>query len=319
MIDVFFVCALLQAPLALSGDESGVWFIGDINPTQATFSGLPLDLDYELCERVSTEQYEVMQLFTRRPMAIAIDKNRVWYIDGTTGIGLYKLQFSVDTKSNLHPSTFEAFIETSNTPTDFLIFKGVPTLAIENSQHDGIELLQFRDRTWESLPSLQGEHARVARVQDQLIAAVPSDSGVRMWSLQDGRWLGGDEYALQGKLVQLISHDDWPILAVEQKNEVTLHGVQRGGLVEITSFATPKGRWGVSSSETGITVFGVQRKGTITLLDIGWPSGSVSEPIILQERKKAGGSMVTTLLFVSMLAVSLILILRMRSSVQKPT
>jgi hypothetical protein len=89
-------------------------------------------------------------------------------------------------------------------------------------------------------------------------------------------------------------------------------------LVEIASFETPKGRWGVSSSEAGITVIGVQRKGTITLLDIGWPSGSVSAPIILQERKKEGSTMVTTLLFVSMVAVSLFLILRIRATGQKP-
>ncbi|MBC8201295.1 MAG: hypothetical protein H8E86_04545 [Planctomycetes bacterium] len=318
MIEVLLACSLLQAPLALTGDKTGAWFIGDISPTQATFSGLPLDVDFELCERVSREEYEVLQLFTRRPLAIALDKKTVWYIDRANGVGLYRLQLSVHTKSVLHPSTLEAFIETANEPTDFLLLDGLPTLALGDLQNDVLTVSQFRDRKWEPLPLLQGKHARIAQIQGQLIAVVPSDTGGVMWTLKEGSWQEGDAFTYEGKLVQLLSHEDWPILVTSQNGNITLRGIRRGGLVEIASFATPKGRWGVSSSTGGITVIGVQRKGIITLIDIGWPSGSVSAPIILNERKKAGSSVVTTLLFVSMVAVSLFLILRIRATVQKP-
>jgi hypothetical protein len=93
-----------------------------------------------------------------------------------------------------------------------------------------------------------------------------------------------------------------------------LSGIQQGGLVEIASFKIPKGRWGVSSSPEGITVVGVERKGTTTVLDIGWPSGSLSESIVLEERFQEDDTLLTTFLFVSMLVVSMILIIKIRRS-----
>jgi hypothetical protein len=322
MIELLLACTLLQAPLALTGDESGLWFIGDINPSTATFSGLPLDLDYELCERYSEKQYEVIRPFTRRPSAIAIDKETMWYIDSTAGIGLYKMQRSntkgfANSHPALQPSTLEAIFESSSSPTDFLLFEGSPTLAFGTSKNGALELFQYSHRKWKSLPLLQGEHVHVAIMQEQLIAAVPNGGGVAMWYLKDGRWRGGDELAIHGELKELLCRDDWPILVTTLGEMATLSGIQQGGLVEIASFRIPKGRWGVASSSTGISVVGVERNGTTTVLDIGWPSGSISSPIIFEEYLRKDGSMMMTVLFISMLAVSLILVLKIRKPVQK--
>ena len=96
-------------------------------------------------------------------------------------------------------------------------------------------------------------------------------------------------------------------------------GLQQEGFVEIASLDIPKGRWGVSSSPFGLSVVGVERKGITTVIDIGWPSGAISEPIIFEERPMQDDSLLVTVLFVSTLAVSIILISKIRRPVQKTT
>jgi hypothetical protein len=326
MIEYFVLsCVFSYSPLALTGNETGLWFVGDINPQAATFSGKPQDLDYELCERFLEKQYIVVRPFTRRPAALAIGKQALWFIDDTSGIGLYKihlpsLQGAMTSKNtSLQSSTLEAVFETDEKPTDFLMYQGQPLVAFGNSPEGVLHVFQYQDKKWNALAPLVGSHAHVALLQDQLIAAVASDVGISMWYFKEGSWLGGDELEIEGELVDLICRDDWPIFVSRVDETITLTGIQQGGLVEIASFDIPKGRWGVSSSSFGLSVVGVERKGITTVIDIGWPSGAISEPIILEERVMQDDSLLVTVLFVSMLVVSIILISKIRRPVQKTT
>ncbi len=320
MIECALISILLGSPLALTGNDSGLWFVGDIDPSAATFSGKPPDLDFELCERFSEQQYVVVRPFTRRPAALTVHKQTLWFIDDTIGVGMYKIRLanmlraSTSRNASLQSSTLEALFETKDKPTDFLMYQGEPLLAFGDSQNGSLELFQYQNRKWNALQSLEGINVHVGLLQDQLIAALPRDSGVAMWYMKDGSWHGGDEHAVEGNLVDLLCRDDWPILVTTSGGEVTLTGIQQGGLIEIASFPMPKGRWGVSSSPMGLSVVGVERKGTTTVLDIGWPSGSISEPVVLEERFRESDTLLTTVLFVSMLAVSVILILKIRRS-----
>ena len=319
MIDHVLACALCCSPLAITGNETGLWFVGDIDPS-AAFSTRHQDIDYELCERFSASQYVVIHPLTRRPLAIAQDKKTLWFIDEASGTGLYKVQLSGLTRSStsrrasLQAPTMEAVFEERENPTDFLLYQEKPLLAFGNSGNGVLELFQYQDRKWNILHTLEGNHAQVALLHDKLIAAVPNDSGVEMWYLHDDGWLGRDKLEHSGKLVDLICHSDWPILVTTVGENALLSGIQQGVLVEIASFKIPKGRWGVSSSPEGITVVGVERKGTTTVLDIGWPSGSLSESIVLEERFQEDDTLLTTFLFVSMLVVSMILIIKIRRS-----
>jgi hypothetical protein len=319
MIEHLLVCVLSSSPLALTGNENGLWFVGDIEPS-ASFSSRPHDIDYELCERYSSTQYVVIHPFTRRPLALATNKKTLWFIDEGSGIGLYKIQLSGSVRSStsrrasLQAPTMEAFFEEQENPTDFLIYQEQPLLAFCDSDKGVLELFQYQEREWNTLQALQGTHIQVAVLQDQLIAAVPKGSGVEMWYLREDGWFGGDKLELEGTLVDLICQSDWPILVSTANEKAVLSGIQQGGLLEIASFNIPKGRWGVSPSPEGITVVGVERKGTTTVLDIGWPSGSLSGPIVLEERFREDDTLLTSILFASMLVVSTILFFKIRRS-----
>ena len=173
-------CVFCYSPLALTGNETGLWFVGDINPQAATFSGKPQDLDYELCERFLEKQYIVVRPFTRRPAALAIGKQALWFIDDTSGIGLYKthlpsLQRSTASKStSLQSSTLEAVFETEEKPTDFLMYQGQPLVAFGNSPEASCIYINIRTKNGMRWRHLWGVHAHVALLQDQLIAAVPN-------------------------------------------------------------------------------------------------------------------------------------------------
>ena len=320
MIEHVVSSILFCSPLALTGNDSGLWFVGDTDPSATTFSSKPPDLDHELCERYSAQQYVVVEPFTRRPSALAVDNNTLWFIDDTLGVGMYKIRLtnmlraSTSRNASLQSSTLEGLLDTTEKPTDFLIYQGEPLLVFGDSANGSSKLLQYQHRVWNEKESLEGTNAHVSLLQDQLIAAVPSDFGVTMWYMNDGSWHGGDEVSIEGDLVDLICRDDWPILVTTSDGESTLTGIQRGGLVEIASFPIPKGRWAVSPSPMGLSVVGVERKGTTTVLDIGWPSGSISEPIVLEERFRENDTLFMTMLFVSMLVVSMILILKIRRS-----
>jgi hypothetical protein len=324
MIEQILACALLQSPLAISGNANGLWYVGDINPSSAIFSGVEKDFDYELCERFSKDRYVVLRQFSRRPLALAVGNQNLWFIDNHEGVGLYKLNLpnlqrgSTSKNAYLQTSKMEALFETTETPTDFLIFRDKPLLVFGKPLDGTTELFHYLERQWVNLTPIKGRNVHVAQMQDKLIAAIPNERGATVWYMQECNWLGGDQIDFQGELIDLFCRDDWPILVTSNVNIATLSGIQKDGLVTLASFEIPKGRWGVSTSPDGISVVGVQRKGETTILDIGWPSGSTSKPIILEERFPEDDTLVSTVLFVSMVIVSLILLTKIGRSSQKP-
>ena len=265
-----------------------------------------------------------MRKFSRRPLALAVGNQKLWFIDSFEGVGLYKIQLPNFQRGNtsknayLQTSKMESLFETTETPTDFLVFKDQPLLVFGKPLDDITELFHYQERQWRQLTPIDGRNVHVAKLQDKLIAAVSNELGATVWYMQESDWFGGDQIEFQGELVDLFCLDDWPILVTSNENTATLTGIQKDGLVTLASFEIPKGRWGVTTSPEGISVVGVQRKGISTVIDIGWPSGSISKPTILEERFPDDDKLLSTVLFVSMVIVSLILLTKIGRSKQKP-
>ena len=324
MIAYIVALMLTNTPLALTGNEEGVWFIGDIDPSATSFTRAQ-DLDYELCEQVGESEYLAIHPFTRRPAGLAVEKQTMWFIDDSNGVGLYTIQLA----SSLHASSsrdalmqspvMRSMFQTENHPTDFLLHNSSPLLVFGSGEKSETTLAHYVNNQWEFLPSVNGTNAFITSFHGELLSAVQGKDGhVRVSSLQGGQWeLGDFGMPLEGELFDFIRKDDWPILVTVQEGVATLVGIQKNNLVELANFPIPKGRWGVTTSSSGFTVVGVERNGTTTVVRLGWPSGTVSDPITLTERMREDDSLLMTVLFVSMVCMSFLLLSKILNS-RKP-
>ena len=323
MIELLLACVLSSSPLAITGNESGLWFIGDVAPNKSSFTARAKDLDFDLCQQYGENEYVVVVPFTRRPSLLAVEENKLWFVDASSGVGLYTVKLananSASTSRNamLRMPTLQSLYKTTEKPTGLLVLEEEPVLVFDASGENATTLVQYKNKEWTPLPSINGSGAKVTLLRKQLIAAVPIYGGVSLWYFQEGSWLGGDKIEIDGALAGLICKDNWPILITNTADEVTMTGIQQGGPVHLATFPLPKGRWGAVPTSKGITVVGVQRKGIFTSFDIGWPSGTISGPIILNERIKKDDSLLFTVLFLSMVLASLLLISKIRRPVQK--
>lgn len=319
MIELVLTIVLSNTPLALVGNDSGVWFIGDVDPGVASFARAQ-DLDHELCEQVGNGEYLVIHPFTRRPAGLAVEEQAMWFIDDSYGVGLYTIQLAASQRAStsqhvlMQAPVMRSVFETDKHPTDFLLYQSAPLLVFGDGESE-TELVHFVHRQWESLPSVTDSGACVISFQGELLCAVQEEDGkIMVSSLRDTAWVVRDsELTIDGELTDFFSKDDWPILVAVKEGRATLHGIQNNSLVELASFAIPKGRWGVTSSPSGLTVAGVERNGTTTFLDIGWPSGSMSDPVVLAERFREDDTLLMTVLFISMVCVSIILLSKIRT------
>jgi len=334
MIEFALVSVLFSTPLSMSGNEAGVWFVHDIDPSVTSFSR-PQDIDYELCERFSDNEFLVVYPLIRRPTGLAVEKQTLWFIDDTYGVGLYRVTLassmrgSTSRNTSLRAPVMQAMFETTNHPTDFLLYQSNPLLVFGSDDKNDTALVHYVDNEWELLPSIHGSGALVTPFYGELLSATQDKNGeVLISTLQNGAWepmsfiddrvmpenvfTADSRLLLDGNLVAFMCKDDWPIL-VTTKNEVaTLLGLQKHGVIVLASFTVPKGRWGVTPSSNGFTVLGVERNGTTTVQDISWPSGDLSEPIVLTERFLEDDTTLMTVLFVSMVLMSFILLTKIR-------
>lgn len=313
MITTLIACLLAVQPLVVTGNDTGLWFIGDREP------GFPR-AQHALCTRVTAEKYEVMQSLLHRPVVMGVDAKAVWFVDAGEGISLYSMRLPQSKESETpRPDaqqgiTLHGYLETELQPTDLVVLAGEPVVAFGGST---LILFTFTGNVWESLPTLNEQDASIAILQDQLIAAVPHDDGITMWYLHGEQWERGDVIALEGQLLDLITLDDWPILVLDHGETVHVVGLQRGDPIAITSLKKPKGRWGVARSSTGLSVVGVERIGTTTVIDIGWPSGDLSDPIVLDERKESLNPLFSILTFVAPLVMLMLMFSMIRRIRQK--
>jgi hypothetical protein len=323
MIELILSCILCASPLAITANDSGLWFMGDVAPDKSAFSSRAKDLDFDLCQRYSSNEYVAVAPFTRRPSYLAVEADTLWFVDASAGVGLYSMKLenvkSTSTSKNLlvRMPILQSIYKTIEKPTGLVILEEQPVLIFDEPENNATTMVQFKDKDWVSLPSLPESGAKVAIFGSQLHAAVPTEGGTSLWYLQNGLWLSGDIVKFKGNLIDLLYRDNWPILVTSDAKDVTLTGIQQGGPVHLATLPLPKGRWGVAPTPEGLTVIGVQRKGIITSIDIGWPSGSVAEPIVLQERFKEDDSLLVSVLFVSLVLASLLLISKIRKPLQK--
>lgn len=334
MIEVVLASMLFSTPLAMSGNESGVWFVHDVDPSTPSFTRSQ-DIDFELCERFTDNEYLVVHPLIRRPAGLAVENQTMWFIDDAHGIGLFSvtlapsLRGSTSRNTSLQSPVMKAVFDSTEHPTDFLLHQSSPLLVFGGDETEETTLVHYVDNEWELLPSINGSSALVTPFYGELLSAVQDTDGqVSISVLRNGMWepmsfiddgIEGKskftdvkKFLLDGDLFAFMHKDDWPIL-VTTKNEVaTLLGLQKHGVVEVASFSIPRGRWGVAPSSNGFTVLGVERNGTTTVRDISWPSGELSDPIVLAERFLKDDTMLMTVLFVSMVLVSLILLSKIR-------
>jgi hypothetical protein len=334
MIEVVLASVLFSTPLAMSGNELGLWFVHDIDPSATSYTRSQ-DIDYELCERISENEFMVVYPLIRRPIGLAVEKQTMWFIDDAHGVGLYSVTLassmrgSTSRNAMLRSPVMQGVFETTEHPTDFLLYQSSPLLVFGGGNKNETTLVHYVAKEWELLSSVDGSDALVTPFYDELLSAVQGKNGqVTISALRNGAWeamsffdnrtktdsvfMNDTRLLLDGSLVDFLRKDDWPIL-VTTKNEVaTLLGLQMHGVVELASFSIPKGRWGVTSSSGGFVVIGVERNGTTTVRDISWPSGDLSEPIILAERFPDNDRTLMTVLFVSMVLVSLLLLSKIR-------
>ena len=88
MIEHILACILCASPLAITGNDSGLWFMGDVAPDKSAFSSRAKDFDFDLCQRYSTNEYVAVAPFTRRPSYLAVEADTLWFVDASVGVGL---------------------------------------------------------------------------------------------------------------------------------------------------------------------------------------------------------------------------------------
>ena len=72
MIELLLACVLSSSPLAITGNESGLWFIGDVAPNKSSFTARAKDLDFDLCQQYGENEYVVVVPFTvKSPVIVA--------------------------------------------------------------------------------------------------------------------------------------------------------------------------------------------------------------------------------------------------------
>lgn len=314
MIGILAACIFVATPhLAATGNEAGVWFIGDSDPTVVDFDPKTNGLNYSLCRRDSIDTYKLLRRFNHRPDHIVLHQDSIWCVDYKSSISLYSItesgvgQRPISTKVSL-----QSILDLQKPPTDVLSTAGDIIVCCGGRS---LLLNSFDGSAWQELPTLEESNARVTVHMGNLMAAVPNEFGVTLWTLSDGVWKAGETIELVGTFDSILSKDDWPIL-VSIKDEISyIVGVQHGERVEIASCAVPKGRWTIVPSPFGLCMLGVQRNGTTTVLDIGWPSGENSDIKIMVQSEYSEISFFETYPFLLfMVACAFFLFLKFRKA-----
>lgn len=319
MIGILAICLFVSQPLAATGNDQGVWFIGDLDPTAIHYDQQTRGLDYAICSRNSDDTYIILQRLAHRPSLVAKHRNKIWFVDNEeNGFNLYSLLLPLSPNQKSRKIVLEWTIEAELEATDLLVYQNSITVCCGDVC---LALLSFGTNINEIEALCDQPNARVANIGGELLAAVPSENGATIWSLlATEEWIIRDKVEYEGDLVSIFAKDDWPVLVVEHEGRGHVIGIYLGKTIEIASFDIPKGRWSVVRSPYGCTVMGVERNGTTTVLDIGWPSGELDKTSKLRLDNSKIPSIFTRYPFLlPAMLVFFFVFLRMRRSNSKKT
>ena len=290
MIGVVIACLISAQPLVATGNDKGVWFIGDRDPTVVEFDEKKRSLDFAICKRASRDTFIVQKLLKRRPACITFHKGQFWFVSNNSlGFSVYDLNIPTESEPTQGRTSMKWTVAIDAVPTDLVVYDDNLVVCCGD---ECLVLLALIGNSYKELPQLCDQpNARVVNVGGELLAAVPHENGVTLWTLTDGEWIAGETIELQGTFSGITEKDGIVLLTSELKQQGHILGIQRGNPVEIATFDIPKGRWSVVPTPEGICVIGVERNGTSTVLDIGWPSGTVNDSIVFTEDTSHSTSM----------------------------
>ena len=290
MIGVVIACLISAQPLVATGNDRGVWFIGDRDPTIVEFDEKNRSLDFVICKRASRDTFIVQKLLKRRPGSIAFHNGQLWFVSNNSlGFNVYGLHIPTESDPTQGRTSMKWTVAIDAVPTDLVVYDGNLVVCCGDER---LILLTLIGNSFKELPQLCNQSgARVVNAGGALIAAVPHESGVTLWTLTDAEWVAGETIELQGTFSGISEKDGVILLISELNQQGYILGIQRGIPIEIATFDIPKGRWSVVPTPEGICVIGVERNGTSTVLDIGWPSGTVNDSIVFTEDTSHSTSM----------------------------
>ncbi len=311
MICVALLCLCVAKPLASTGNENEVWFIGDQDPSVIQYDSRTRGLDYSLCRRVSKGGFIVEHRLSHRPVELVLHKDAIWFVDDASGATVYSMQRNGLSRSGTSSKiSLQGFIETKTPPTGIVSLQDSVVVCCSGQS---LQLFTFDGSAWEELPSLETEGAHVTTLNGELLVATPHEQGAKLWTLDANTWVGGAVVELQGTFVDLLVKGSWPLLVSEQGQRGHIVGLQKVAPLEIASFDVPKGRWSVVSSPQGLSVLAVERNGRTLVADLGWPSGRSQAPIELKQKAKETLSFIEQYSFlIAAILFSLFIFLRSR-------
>ncbi|HIB00577.1 MAG TPA: hypothetical protein EYO31_01475 [Phycisphaerales bacterium] len=280
MISFVAICLLAWQPLASTGNDQGMWFIGDQDPTVLNFDAKTKGLDYSICARVSTEGYVILQRLSRRPIDMMVIEETLWFLDYSSSVALYAIRKSGDEHRSIAQATMQGILEIDVIPTELLSLRD---LVVVGCSTESLQVHTFDGHDWKQLPTLEEPNARLANHNGTLVAAAPNEQGVHLWSLSDEQWQEGPLVELQGTLYDIMTKQNWLLFVSTKGDKAYILGLQGTNPIEIASFDIPKGSWSLVPSPEGITVIGVERNGTTSVLDLSWPSGITNGWVSLQQ------------------------------------
>jgi hypothetical protein len=276
---IAFVIAGIIAtqPLMATGNELGVWFVRDTEPGT-------LGPKHELCYLFDQEKYQVVLPLSKRPTALAIHDQTLWFVGDSQHPVLYRARLIENQETGeMRTVPNGKAIAVTSLPIvgeirEIVFLNNEPIVVVE---HEGMHCFGIDGVA--ITPKLVGEGWHIAVLRDGLVAAKSDEANTIVCIFEDGAWEETGSYNIEGKVHDFIVHDSWPILVTTKNNAIQIVGLQQNESVSIASFPNLTGRWAVIVGG-GLHAIGAERNGTITAFDIGWPSGTTSERIVLVEQ-----------------------------------
>ena len=316
MIGIIATCLLALNPLASTGNENGMWFVGDQDPTVLNFDSKTRGLDYSICARVSKDSYTILQKLGHRPVDMTVFDSAIWFVDYSSNIALYSIQKTSRPSSAVVKASLQSILETETAPTDLISLDDSIAVACGGQT---LQVHTFDGYTWKELPILIVPNARIANHNGTLVAVAPHELGIMLWTYSNNQWVAGTVLNVRGTLYEVLTKNEWLLFVSTESEQSHIVGLQGTTPIEIASFDIPKGGWSVVSSPEGISVVGVQRNGTISVLDIGWPSGKYHEEVVLHQDMSNGLSFIDRFpfLFPALFVLFLFLLMSRRARAKR--
>jgi hypothetical protein len=291
---IFFVLAsvLVTQPLMATGNKFGVWFVRDTEPGTI---GPP----HELCQQIDQDSYQVILPLAKRPIALAVHEQTIWFIGESEPPTLYRARLVENQATGVMGTvpqgraTAVTSLAMQGVVRDLVFIHDEPVLVVED---EGLQCFDIRGAALTS--KLTGLDVHVSVQGGDLIGAVSRENSVTMHILNDKTWQVTGTFALDGELKDLIVHEGWPLLITTHDDEIEIIGLQQDDQVKIATFPKLAGRWSVVEGD-GLHVLGVERNGTTTAFDIGWPSGKKTEKKELVEQYSSIEAVELTMMIVT--------------------